>query len=96
MTSLIGKIEVLQKFKISKVGTIAGCIVKEGKVSNKSKLKVLRENDLVFEGDIETLKRVKDEVSEVRAGTECGIRIKNFNSIEVGDIIEAYELTLKK
>ncbi len=96
MTSLIGKIEVLQKFKISKVGTIAGCIVKEGKVSNKSKLKVLRGNDLVFEGDIETLKRVKDEVSEVRAGTECGIRIKNFNSIEVGDIIEAYELTLKK
>ncbi|KAF5433506.1 translation initiation factor IF-2, partial [Candidatus Methanophagaceae archaeon] len=96
ITNLIGKIEVLQKFKISRLGLVAGCIVKEGKVTNKSKLKVLRGNDLVFEGDIETLKRVKDEVSEVRAGTECGIKIKNFNSIEVGDIIEAYELTLKE
>ncbi len=96
ISNLIGKIEVLQKFKISKLGLVAGCIVKEGKVTNKSKLKVVRGNDLVFEGDIETLKRVKDEVSEVRAGTECGIKIKNFNSIEVGDIIEAYELTLKE
>jgi len=96
ISNLIGKIEVLQKFKISKLGLVAGCIVKEGKVTNKSKLKVIRGNDLVFEGDIETLKRVKDEVSEVRAGTECGIKIKNFNSIEVGDIIEAYELTLKE
>jgi translation initiation factor IF-2 len=96
ITNLIGKIEVLQKFKISRIGLIAGCIVKEGKVTNKSKLKVMRGNDLVFEGELETLKRIKDEVSEVRAGTECGIKIKNFNSIEIGDIIEAYETTLKE
>lgn len=96
ITSLIGKIEVLQKFKISRIGLIAGCIVKDGKVTNKSKLKVMRGNDLVFEGELETLKRIKDEVSEVRAGTECGIKIKNFNSIEIGDIIEAYETTIKE
>ncbi|MEN8152502.1 MAG: translation initiation factor IF-2 [Acidobacteriota bacterium] len=90
--TLIGKIEVLQKFKISKLGIIAGCIVKEGKVTNKSKLKVLRNDDLVFEGEIETLKRIKDEVKEVKAGTECGIKVKNFNSIEIGDVLEAYEL----
>jgi len=90
--SQIGKIEVLQKFKISKLGNIAGCIVKEGKITNKSLLKVMRGDDLVFEGEIETLKRVKDEVKEVNAGTECGIKLKNFNSIEIGDIIEVYEL----
>ena len=92
--TLIGKIEVLQKFKIAKVGIVAGCLVKEGKVTNKSKIKVLRGKDLVFEGDLESLKRVKDEVSEVRAGTECGIRIRNFNAIEVGDTLEAYETSV--
>lgn len=91
----IGKIEVLQKFKISKIGTIAGCIVREGKVTNKSKLKVLRGTDLVFEGELETLRRIKDEVSSVNAGTECGIKIKNFNAIEIGDILEAHELIQK-
>lgn len=92
----IGKIEVLQIFKISRIGIIAGCLVKEGKVTNKSKLKVIRNNDLVFEGDLETLRRVKNDVSEVNAGTECGIRIKNFNDIEIGDILEAYEVKIKE
>ncbi len=90
--SQIGRIEVLQKFKISKLGSIAGCIVREGKVTNKSLLKVMRGNDLVFEGEIETLKRVKDEVKEVNAGTECGIKLKNFNGIEIGDFIDVFEL----
>ncbi len=94
--SMIGKVEVIQKFKISKLGIIAGCLVKEGKVTNKSKLKVMRGNDLVFEGEIESLKRVKDEVVEVKAGTECGIRIKNFNAIEINDILEAYEIIKKE
>ena len=93
--TLIGKIEVLQKFKISKIGNIAGCLVKEGKVTNKSKVRVLRDDNLVFEGEIETLKRIKDEVTQVKAGTECGIKIKNFNAIEIGDILEAYELSVK-
>jgi translation initiation factor IF-2 len=89
--TLIGKVEILQKFKISKVGIVAGCVVSEGKVTRKSKIKVMRGSDLVFEGEIESLKRIKDEVSEVRAGTECGIRIKNFSNIEIGDILDIYE-----
>jgi len=91
----IGTVEVLQKFKISKLGVVAGCVVREGKVTRKSRIKVMRAKDLVFEGEVETLRRVKNDVSEVKAGTECGIRVKNFNAIEVGDILEAYELTEK-
>lgn len=94
METLIGKVEVLNLFKISKIGIVAGCRVKEGKITNKSRVKVLRNSELAFEGTLETLKRVKDEVSEVKAGTECGIKIKNYNAIEIGDLIEAYELTL--
>jgi translation initiation factor IF-2 len=92
--TLIGKAQILQKFKISKVGNVAGCMVTEGKVTRKSKVKILRGSDLVFEGEILSLKRIKDEVSEVRAGTECGIRIKNFNDIEPNDTIEFYESVL--
>ena len=90
----VGEVEILQKFKISNVGLVAGCVVREGKVTRKSKVKVMRNGDLVFEGEIESLKRIKDEVSEVRAGTECGIRIKSFNTFEIGDILEVYEKTL--
>jgi translation initiation factor IF-2 len=90
----VGKVEILQKFKISKVGLVAGCIVREGKVTRRSKVRVMRDGDLVFEGDIESLKRIKDEVSEVRAGTECGIRIKNFNNFEIGDMLDVYETQL--
>ncbi len=90
----IGQVEILQKFKISNVGLVAGCLVREGKVTRKSKVKVMRGDDLVFEGEIESLKRIKDEVSEVRAGTECGIRIKNFSTFEIGDLLEVYEKTL--
>lgn len=92
----IGTVEVLQIFKISKIGTIAGCLVKEGKVTNKSSVKVFRKDDLVFEGAIENLKRVKNDVVEVNAGTECGIRVKNFNAIEIGDILQVYETTVKE
>jgi translation initiation factor IF-2 len=92
--TMIGKVEILQKFKISKVGIVAGCIVREGKVTRKSKIKVMRGSDLLFEGEIESLKRIKDEVSEVRAGTECGIRIKNFSNIEIGDILDVYETSI--
>ncbi len=90
----IGEVEILQKFKISNVGVVAGCVVREGKVTRKSKVKIMRNDDLVFEGEIESLKRIKDEVSEVRAGTECGIRIRNFNNIEPGDIMEIYETSV--
>jgi translation initiation factor IF-2 len=90
----VGEVEILQKFKISKVGIVAGCVVRDGKVTRKSKVKVMRNGDLVFEGEIESLKRIKDEVSEVRAGTECGIRIRNFSNIESGDILEVYETSV--
>ena len=92
---LIGKAEVLQKFKVSKVGYVAGCLIREGKVTNKSKIKVLRDGNLLFSGDIESLKRIKDDVSEVRAGTECGIRIRNFNDFEAGDTLEIFESVVK-
>ena len=92
----IGLIEVMQKFKISRVGIIAGCLVKEGKVTPKSKIKVTRGNAIVFEGEIETLKRIKNDASEVNAGTECGIKVKNFNDIDIGDILEAYEVKIKE
>jgi translation initiation factor IF-2 len=92
----VGKVDVLQTFKISKVGIIAGCLVQEGKVTHNSKVKVFRKNNLMFAGEIENLKRVKNDVSEVLAGTECGIRVKNFNNIEVGDVIEIYEVKLKE
>lgn len=92
----IGQVEVLQIFKISKIGIIAGCLVKEGKVTNRSKIKVFRKDDFVFEGEVETLRRIKNDVSEVNAGTECGIKIKNFNAIEIGDILEVYETKVKE
>jgi translation initiation factor IF-2 len=92
----IGTVEVLQIFKISKIGVIAGCLVKEGKVTNKSTVKTFRKDALVFEGEIENLKRVKNDVAEVKAGTECGIRIKNFNAVEVGDMLEIYEKMVKE
>ncbi len=92
----IGQVEVLQIFKISKIGIIAGCLVKEGKVTNKSKIKVFRKEDFVFEGEVETLRRIKNDVSEVNAGTECGIKIKNFNAIGIGDILEVYETKVKE
>jgi translation initiation factor IF-2 len=94
--NFIGKVEVLQTFKISKIGIIAGCLVQEGKVTQNAKIKVFRKNNLVFEGEIENLKRVKNDVSEVLAGTECGIRVKNFNNIEIGDVIEIYEVKVKE
>ena len=90
----IGEVEILQKFKISNVGVVAGCVVRDGRVTRKSKVKIMRGEDLVFEGEIESLKRIKDEVSEVRPGTECGIRIRNFNNVEPGDIMEIYETSV--
>ena len=92
----IGQVEVLQTFKISKTGIIAGCLVKEGKVTNRSKIKVFRKDDFVFEGEVETLRIIKNDVTEVNAGTECGIKIKNFNAIEIGDILEVYESKIKE
>src|SRR5690606_257345 len=87
-----GNIEVRETFKISRIGTIAGCYVTDGYVKRNNKIRVIRAGIVIHTGEIDSLKRFKDDVQEVRSGYECGLNIKNFNDIEVGDIIESFEL----
>ncbi|MDW0109188.1 translation initiation factor IF-2 [Sporosarcina aquimarina] len=87
---VIGQVEVRETFKVSKVGTIAGSYVTDGKISRDSGVRIYRDNIMIFEGELDTLKRFKDDAKEVAKGYECGITIKNFNDIKEGDIIEAY------
>ncbi|MDE6872800.1 MAG: translation initiation factor IF-2 [Bacteroidales bacterium] len=84
--------EVQETFKISKVGTIAGCIVREGKLSKTSKVRVIRDGIVVYTGELGSLKRFKDDVKEVSTGMDCGLNIAGYNDIKVGDIIEAYTI----
>ena len=84
--------EVRETFKISKVGTIAGCMVKEGKISRSSKVRVIRDGIVVYTGALGSLKRFKDDVKEVAAGLDCGLNIDGYNDIKVGDTIEAYQI----
>jgi len=86
----IGKAQVLQTFKISKVGTIAGCKVTEGEIRRNARVKVLRGEEVVFDGELASLKHEKDNVREVKEGFECGMRVKGFNDIEIGDLITSY------
>ncbi len=88
---ITGNIEVRQIFKISKIGTVAGCYVTDGTVKRNNHIRLIRDGIVAHTGDINQLKREKDDVSEVRTGYECGISIKNFNDIKVGDIIEGFE-----
>ncbi|MBI5974911.1 translation initiation factor IF-2 [Staphylococcus canis] len=87
---VIGQAEVRQTFKVSKVGTIAGCYVTEGKITRDSGVRVIRDGIVQFEGNIDTLKRFKDDAKEVTQGYECGITIEKYNDIKEGDVIEAY------
>ena len=87
---IIGQAEVRQTFKVSKVGTIAGSYVTEGKITRGSGIRLIRDGIVIFEGQIDDLKRFKDDAKEVAQGYECGITIKNFNDVKEGDIIEAY------
>lgn len=88
---IVGLAQVRNVFRSSKVGTIAGCMVIEGMVKRNFPIRVLRDNVVVFEGALESLRRFKEDVSEVRAGTECGIAVKNYNDVKVGDQIEVFE-----
>ncbi|KAA0128698.1 translation initiation factor IF-2 [Chryseobacterium sp. SN22] len=88
---VIGNVEIREVFKISKVGTIAGCMVLTGKVTRQSKIRLLRDGIVKFEGELESLKRFKDDVREVTKGYECGLNLKGYNDIEQGDILEVYE-----
>ncbi len=92
-----GNVEIRETFKISKVGTIAGCMVLDGKIYRNSKIRIIRDNVVIFTGVLASLKRFKDDVKEVAKGYDCGIQIKNFNDIQQLDVIEAYqEVSVKK
>ena len=93
---IIGTLEILEAFKITKVGTIAGCMVREGKIRRTSKVRLIRDGIVIYSGELGSLKRFKDEAKEVVSGLECGLNIENFNDIKVGDMVEAYEETEMK
>ena len=89
---VVGTAEVRDTFRISKVGTVAGCYVLDGKISRNNKVRLIRDSIVVYTGELSDLKRFKDDVKEVTHGYECGLSIKNFNDIKVGDHIEAFEM----
>jgi translation initiation factor IF-2 len=88
---ITANVEIREVFKISKVGTIAGCMVLDGKINRNSKVRIIREGVVIYAGELASLKRFKEDVKEVATNYECGLNIQNFNNIEVGDIVEAYE-----
>ena len=88
---IVGLAEVKDVFSSPKFGDIAGCIVTEGYVRRANPIRVLREHVVIYEGELESLRRFKDDVNEVRAGTECGIGVRNYSDVRVGDQIECYE-----
>ncbi len=90
--TIVGTVEVRETFKISKVGTIAGCYVTDGSIKRNNKVRLIREGIVIYEGEISQLKRFKDDVNEVKTNFECGLSIKGFNDIEVGDTIESFEI----
>jgi translation initiation factor IF-2 len=90
--SVLGLVEVRQVFRISKIGTVAGCYVQEGLVRRSAQVRVLRDNVVVHTGEIDSLKRFKDDVREVKSGFECGMSLKNFQDLKVGDQFEAFEV----
>jgi translation initiation factor IF-2 len=89
---IIGSAEIRQVFKVSKIGAIAGCMVTSGVVRRSARLRLLRENMVVFTGELESLKRFKDDAREVKEGFECGLNIKGYNDISVGDVLEFFEI----
>jgi translation initiation factor IF-2 len=91
--SVIGTVEVREVFRISKVGAVAGCYVLDGQVKRGSEVRVLRSDVVVHTGELDSLKRFKDDVKEVKAGFECGLSLRNFNDLQVGDQLEVFEVT---
>jgi translation initiation factor IF-2 len=90
--NVLGLVEVRQVFRISKVGTVAGCYVTEGLVRRNAKVRLLRDNVVIHDGELDSLKRFKDDVREVKAGFECGLSLRNYNDVNVGDQLEVYEI----
>ena len=95
---IVAQLDVREVYKISRIGTIAGCYVQEGKINRNSHIRIIRNGIVIFPmkenavGEISSLKRFKDDVKEVKNGMECGVTVKNFNDIKVEDVIEAYEI----
>jgi translation initiation factor IF-2 len=89
---ILGTAEIREVFKVSKIGSIAGCMVTSGLVRRSARLRLLRENVVVFTGELESLKRFKDDAREVKEGFECGLNIKGYNDIAKGDILEFFEI----
>ena len=90
--TMIGTVEIREVFRISKVGAVAGCYVQDGMIKRNSKVRVLRDNVIIYTGELDSLKRFKDDVKEVKNNFECGLSLKNYNDIEVGDLLEVYEV----
>ena len=88
---IVCNVEVRETFKIPKVGTIAGCMVLDGKINRNTKVRIIRDGIVIHSGELASLKRFKDDAKEVQAGMECGLNIQNFNDIRIGDIIEGYD-----
>jgi len=88
----LGLAEIRQVYQIPKVGAVAGCMVQEGQIKRASRVRVLRANVVIHDGDLDSLKRFKDDVKEVKAGFECGLSLKGFNDIQEGDQLECYEV----
>jgi translation initiation factor IF-2 len=89
---VLGEAEVRETFKISGVGVIAGCYVRNGVIRRTAKVRVVRDGVEVYQGQLASLKRFKDDVREVKEGLECGIGVENFNDVKVGDVLEAFEI----
>jgi translation initiation factor IF-2 len=94
---IVATLEIRDVFKVTKVGSVAGCYVREGKITRNTRVRVIRNGIVIYTGDLDSLKRFKDDVKEVVGGYECGLNIKNFNDIEIGDMIEGFqEVEVKK
>jgi translation initiation factor IF-2 len=90
--SIIGTVEVRNVFRISKVGTVAGCMVTDGLIKRSASVRLVRGGVVVHTGELDSLKRFKDDVKEVKSGFECGLSLKNFNDVNVGDVLEVFEV----
>jgi translation initiation factor IF-2 len=90
--AFLGNAEIREVFRITKVGTVAGCMVTEGTVKRGAKVRLLRDNVVIHEGTLKTLKRFKDEVREVATGFECGMAFENYDDLKVKDVIECFEI----
>jgi translation initiation factor IF-2 len=93
---ILGHVEVREIFKVSKVGTIAGCFVTDGVIHRNDKVRVLRDGKVVYKTGLESLRRFKDDVKEVKEGFECGIKLANFDDVKAGDTVEVFEIVHKE